>query len=57
MLHPPVEILRVVYFLAQTFLGYPQQVPVEYTDDIAEQLAAGLVPKSLGEFFKALFIV
>ena len=57
MLYPPAKILLAVYFFAQTFFGYTQQVPVECTDDIAEQLTARLVPKSLGEFFKTLFIV
>ena len=57
MLHSPAKILLTVYFFAQTFLGYTQQVPVECTDHIAEQLTARLVPKSLGELFKTIFIV
>ena len=57
MLHSPAIVLLAVYFFTQTFFGYTQQVPVECTDDIAEQLTARLCPKSLGELFKTFFIV
>ena len=42
MLYSPAKILLAVYFVAQTFFGYTQQVPIECTDDIAEQLTARL---------------
>ena len=50
MLYSPAIKLLPVYFFTQTFLGNTQQKTVEYTDDIAEELSARLVPKTLGGF-------
>ena len=56
MLYSPAIKLLPVYFFTQTFLGNTQQETLEYTDDIAEELSTRLVLKTLGEFFKPLFI-